>query len=1140
LRLAYGADSSMLSDTAALIMNAGILDLAGTVAHEEIVLSTTINGTVAIERSAGSSIIHLNTITRNAGSLRISADNIATTDNLNVNGILGGWFTAGGSWATNSTNGPDGLIVGLTTFDQDIDRLAGGTGTQTIVNTPTDNVRIIEAGSTANPVTLAAPGTTTIYTLLQGATGGEAVVDIGSGNVLRIATGGILQPDGSSALTFTTNGTLTAGAADNTAATMFLQNQDSTGSQALTIGAVIADNGTSMVDVRTTGPGTTIFAGANTYTGSTLIGSGILAIGNGGSTGTLGSGDVIVEGSAILAFNRSDTGLVVSNAVTGSGSVVQNGSGTTTLAAAAPVSTLNFVAANGTLATSADNAINTTGSLVFGATTGSTSVGTVDLTNGSATVGSLLVRTDTTSANQILIGPGKTLTVNGEFTVGPDLDASATALTISGGGSLVVNSSGANFQIGGATGATNENSAVLDMSGLGSFTANLDAGIFKLGDINTGTTSDPSSAKLAINNTITARSIKIGDGSGGSSTHTLTLGSGTNVFNADIFNIGSALSGVRSSGVVQFDAGDTTGTFKLRGSDGQDDSRALVNMVNTIGNTGSTMNATLNLASHTADLRISTLTMATRTSNSGGTNATLTFDRGTLDISTLVMAGRSGSGTGGATATVNLGDSDPGGTPSVIIGSIEMGTNSGSGGTVNADLNVSGGSVIIGSGSGTAINMASAGTGRTVNSTIDLTGGSVTLTGDIVRTGGAGTENTTLTLDGATLDMSGHRIGTATEAITFVAASGTLQNLAELNGGGGLTKTTAGLLVMDGVNTYSGPTTVSAGTLQFAKQTAFYNNTQSSWTATNLVVESGATAAFNVGGTGEFTAADLDVIQPLGTASGGFKSGSSLGIDTTNATGTFTYATAIADPNGGANSLGLTKLGTGTLELTAASTYSGPTRVEGGVLLVNNSTGSATGTGAVTVNATLGGTGTVGGDLIVNSGGVVAPGVAAEGLLTIGGDLTVSSGGTLLMQLGGATLNDESSIRGHENNLGSVNSTIIDGWEAANTVSLHDHLVSNGATAPDFDGVLKLDSTFLNGYTPEFGDVFDLLDWAAVSNMTGTASFDFSGVVLGTGLALNTDLFASHGIIVVVPEPSRAVLLLVALSALALRRRRIA
>lgn len=553
------------------------------------------------------------------------------------------------------------------------------------------------------------------------------------------------------------------------------------------------------------------------------------------------------------------------------------------------------------------------------------------------------------------------------------------------------------------------------------------------------------------------------------------------------------------------------------------------------------MNATLNLAGHVSDLKISTLTMATRTANTGGTNATLTFDRGTLDISTLVMAGRSGSGTGGATATVNLGDSDPGGTPSVIIGSIEMGTNSGSGGTVNADLNVTGGSVIIGSGSGTAINMASAGTGRTVNSTIDLTGGTVTVTGDIVRTGGAGTENATLTLDGATLDMTGHAIGTATEVLTFVAASGTLQNVAELNGGGGLTKTTPGLLIMDGVNTYSGVTTVSAGTLQFAKQTAFYNNTPASWTATNLVVESGATAAFNVGGTGEFTAADLDVIKALGTASGGFKDGSSLGIDTTNATGTFTYATAISDTNGGANSLGLTKLGTGTLELTAASTYSGPTLVDGGVLLVNNSTGSATGTGAVTVNATLGGTGVIGGDLIVNSGGVVAPGVAAEGLLTVGGDLTVSAGGTLLMQLGSATLNDEASIRGHENNLGSINSTIIDGWEAANTVSLHDHLVSNGPSAPEFDGVLKLDSTFLNGYTPEFGDVFDLLDWATLSSsMTGTASFDFSGLVLGTGLALNTDLFASHGIIVVVPEPSRAVLLLMALCALALRRRRTA
>jgi autotransporter-associated beta strand protein len=65
----------------------------------------------------------------------------------------------------------------------------------------------------------------------------------------------------------------------------------------------------------------------------------------------------------------------------------------------------------------------------------------------------------------------------------------------------------------------------------------------------------------------------------------------------------------------------------------------------------------------------------------------------------------------------------------------------------------------------------------------------------------------------------------------------------------------------------------------------------------------------------------------------------------------------------------LTKIGSGALVLTGANTYTGGTTIEGGNLVVNNRTGSATGSGPVQVNAGgLGGRGTVAGAVIVGEG----------------------------------------------------------------------------------------------------------------------------------------------------------------------------
>ena len=158
-------------------------------------------------------------------------------------------------------------------------------------------------------------------------------------------------------------------------------------------------------------------------------------------------------------------------------------------------------------------------------------------------------------------------------------------------------------------------------------------------------------------------------------------------------------------------------------------------------------------------------------------------------------------------------------------------------------------------------------------------------------------------------------------------------------------------MTLSAANTYTGVTTVSAGTLQFANEVSLYNNTTASWTATNLVVNSGAIAAFNVdtnggsGGSGLFASTDIQTLIALGTSTSGFRSGSSIGFDTTNDSGgNFTYSNVIANPNSGANSLGVTKLGPNTLTLPVANTYTGLTSIQAGTVVASNdnSLGSST------------------------------------------------------------------------------------------------------------------------------------------------------------------------------------------------------
>jgi autotransporter-associated beta strand protein len=139
--------------------------------------------------------------------------------------------------------------------------------------------------------------------------------------------------------------------------------------------------------------------------------------------------------------------------------------------------------------------------------------------------------------------------------------------------------------------------------------------------------------------------------------------------------------------------------------------------------------------------------------------------------------------------------------------------------------------------------------------------------------------------------------------------------------------------------------------------------------------------------------------------------------------GSSTFSGVIQDGLGPVN---LVKTGGATQILAGANTYTGTTTVSGGTLLVN---GTHDGGGLYTVAAggTLGGTGTIGtsgADVVVATGGYLAPGTSA-GTLTFSlgsGTLDLSSVGTggLVFELGAVDASDKVVLTTGSLNIGTL------------------------------------------------------------------------------------------------------------------------
>jgi len=217
----------------------------------------------------------------------------------------------------------------------------------------------------------------------------------------------------------------------------------------------------------------------------------------------------------------------------------------------------------------------------------------------------------------------------------------------------------------------------------------------------------------------------------------------------------------------------------------------------------------------------------------------------------------------------------------------------------------------------------------------------------------AGGNSTATTLSGTgTIDAASTFRYSGTAALATPATLTSNRTIGKLD-------VTSGTFKLSGTLNAAGTTTVTGGTLLVPLTASLYGGTTASWTAANLNVISGGTLGFNVGGTGEFTTTDVTTLLTnlASSSDNGLRAGATLGFDTATAAGsTFTVADTLANTTGTTGgSLGITKLGSNTLVLSATNTYTGATTVSAGTLQIGNgsTTGALSTSSSITNNGTL-------------------------------------------------------------------------------------------------------------------------------------------------------------------------------------------
>ncbi len=1054
--------------------------------------------------------------TVNAGTLAIADDSaLGTPPAVPTPGQLTiGAATLSAGSASFALNGNRGITLtgaatfaGTATYTLTVNGVIAGSGS--LIKTVANSFLALSPGNTYT-------GRTTITTGYVQITDGSALGTPPSSpvaNQLAIATGAFLSTSGSFSINPNIGVTVTG-----TANVL-------TNAGTVHYDGVITGAGT----LAKSGVGTLELAGANTYTGSTTIAAGGVvriqssgALGTGGSNTIASTGALEIDGSNLTVANSftsvSGTGIGSAGAIRNLATSSNNAlSGTITL-----VNTTTFAVDGGslTIGTLGVNTraftLNTVGDTTFNNITGTT--GTIAIAsgfNGNTTInGNAINSTGTLTKsnggslylNAAMVYTGATTLAGGTTYLGVDNAIGNSAVTVTSPGVLDLN--GHADTVGSLAGTGSITSGVAGTVILAIGTKNTPttfsgvlsngAGVVALAKTGTGIQTLSGANTYTGGTTITgptggisvAADSGLGTAPGVATPGSISINAGGSLLTTGTWTL-NANRGIATTGTsILSPAASTTltytgsiagsGDIKMGGA-----GTLILGGSNTYTGATYLSAGTLSIAS---DLALGAVPGSPNPGEITWTASAILTTTGTMTINPnrgiALSAGTATFSPAASTTLTYTGSiAGTGALTKALTGVLELGgTNTYSGNTlVSAGILRIQNSSALGTGnvsftSGAGVELQ--GSGLSIGNTVTaLTGTGVALGGVIhnLANNNAWPGNITMTAASTVISDAGTLTlgGTISGAFAFTAggAGDTAVTGNITTGAGTLIKSGAGNLVLSGNNTYTGLTTVNAGTIKAQSNTAFGG------TATGITIVTGGTVAIDGNG--------LSIAEPISTFVGTGVSGLGAlrnlgGSNAWTGTLTLTGAATIGSDSGtltanaitsGAQNLTFVGAGNttvsgvigastgqlienasgGTLTLQAANTYTGVTTITAGTL---NLTGSTAAGSAVTVaaGATLRGTGTINGALTVN--GMLLPG-AAPGTLTINGALSFGSTSTFYVEIGGTTAG-----------------------------ALYSQVAANGSVT--INASAKLTTAAILGYSPALTDAYTIINKSGAAAITGS------------------------------------------------------